>query len=136
RADLPERSTGPQALFLSGEAIRRYFYLLGDDGQRSLYDLLGVSESASLADLRLAWRVRSLELGSARENAAERSRTERAFNVLAHPELRSCYDALRRDEDAPPVFPYGGFGSILAEGRLSADAGAFFGDRILAYKPE
>jgi hypothetical protein len=43
---------------------------------------------------------------------------------------------MRRDEDAPPLFPYGGFGSIFVEGRCSDDGKAFFADRILSYKPE
>lgn len=137
RADLPKCSTGLKALFLSGEAIRRYFYLLDCDANRqTLYDLLQTSDSASLADLRLAWRVRGLELGATQAYAAERKKLERAFNILAHPDLRNCYDALRRDEDAPPLFPYGGFGAILVEGQLSDDGEAFFGHRILAYKPE
>ncbi len=137
RADLPNCSTGPKALFLPGADIRRYFYLLdGDAHRKTLYDLLRVSDLASLADLRLAWRVRSLELAVAPPHAAERSKLERAFNILAHPDLRNCYDVLRRDEDAPPLFPYGGFGSILVEGQLSEDGQAFFGHCILAYKPE
>src|SRR5207244_1350474 len=41
-----------------------------------------------------------------------------------------------RDEDAPPLFPYGGFGSILVDGHLSENGEAFFADRILAYRPE
>ena len=69
-------------------------------------------------------------------DATERSKLERAFNILAHTDLRNCYDALRRDEDSPPLFPYGGFGSILVEGQLSDDRVAFFGHRVLAYKPE
>jgi hypothetical protein len=137
RADLPCCSSRPGAQFLSGEAIRRYFYLLDDqEDPQSLYDLLQTSDSASLADLRMAWRVRSLEMERAPADAAQRSKLERAFNILAHPDLRNCYDALRRDEGAPPLFPYGGFGSILAEGRLAEDGAAFFGHRILAYKPQ
>jgi hypothetical protein len=137
RADLPDCSTGPKSLFLPGADIRRYFYLLdADTNRQTLCDLLQVSDSASLADLRLAWRVRSLEVGTAPAQAAQRAKLERAFNILAHPDLRNCYDALRHDEYAPPLFPYGGFGSILVEGQLSADGEAFFGHRILAYKPE
>lgn len=137
RVELPERSCGPKTLFLSGDAIRRYFYAL-DDGkaERDLYALLGVSETATPADLRMAWRLREIESGLGRANPAGRAWIERAFNILAHPDLRSCYEAQRHNEDAPPVFPYGGFGSILVEGKLSADGEAFFADRILAYKPE
>lgn len=136
-AELPNSSGGLDALFLSGDAIRRYFYGLDDDRlPKTLYDLLCASESATLGDLRMAWRVRQLESGLTTVDPAERARVERAFNVLAHPDLRNCYDALRRNDDAPPLFPYGGFGSILVEGNLSRDAGAFFAHRILAYKPE
>lgn len=64
RADLPN-SSAPKTLFLPGEDIRRYFYLLDCDANRqTLYELLQTSDSASLADLRLAWRVRGLELGA------------------------------------------------------------------------
>lgn len=137
RAELPERSSGPNAIFLSGDAIRRYFYAL-DEGKapQNLYALLAVSETATPADLRMAWRVRHLESGLKATKPAEHVWVERAFNVLSHPDLRNCYDSLRRDEDAPPVFPYGGFGSILVQGNLSNDGEVFFADRILAYKPE
>jgi hypothetical protein len=77
-----------------------------------------------------------LELDAAGSQARDRAQVERAFNVLAHPEIRSCYDAMRNGEDAPAVFPYGGFGSILVEGDPSEDGEAFFANRILAYKPE
>ena len=137
RAELPESSRDLNALFLSADAIAHYFYALDQSSTpRSLYTILGVSETATPADLRIAWRVRQLELGLTPANPAEQVWIERSFNVLAHPELRNCYDALHRDEDAPPVFPYGGFGSILVAGKLSPDARAFFADRILAYKPE
>jgi hypothetical protein len=46
---------------------------------------------------------------------------ERAFNLLANPDLRSCYDSLLLDGDAPAVFPLGGFGSLAVAGELSAD---------------
>jgi hypothetical protein len=95
-----------------------------------------VSETATPADLPIAWRVRQLEFGLRPASPAERVWIERSFNVLAHADLRNCYDALCRDEDATPVFPYGGYGSILVAGKFSPDARAFFADRILAYKPE
>src|SRR5262245_48721336 len=132
RAELPKVSA-PKALFLSGACLRRYFYLLDEDaGQpETLYDILRTSESASPADLRLAWRVRSVELSVDRTGFRERAKVERAFNILAHPDLRNCYDRMRRDEDAPALFPYGGFGSIFVAGRLSADGGVVFRDRNL-----
>lgn len=136
RADLPS-SDHPKSLFLDTGALRRYFYLLEEEGNgESLYQILQVPELVSLAELRTAWRLRSLELGSSPVDSRARAKAERAFNVLAHLDLRNCYDRLRKDEDAPPLFPYGGFGSIFVEGQISGDVQAFFGNRILAYKPE
>lgn len=137
RAELPNCSGEPKSLFLADSALRRYFYFFDSETRRpSLYALLGASETASPGDLRLAWRLRSLEFDLAGSPARDRAQIERAFNVLAHPDLRACYDAVRSDEDAPALFPYGGFGSILVEGYLSEDGEAFFADRILAYRPE
>jgi hypothetical protein len=136
RAELPE-GTDLRALFLSGDAVRRYFY--GLHGSRatgnSLYALLGVSETATATDLHTAWRIHQIESDFGKPNLAPTTTVERAFNLLASPELRRCYDELLHD-DAPPLFPYSGFGSILVEGTLSKDGDAFFADRILAYKPE
>jgi hypothetical protein len=136
RAELPNCPDGPKALFLSADALRRYFYLLDGDAPQSLYRILRVPESATLDQLRFAWRMRSLELQVSDSKARDISCVERAFNVLAHPYLRNCYDALCKNEDAAPLFPYGGFGSILVDGHLSDDGNSFFAHRILAYKPE
>ena len=62
--------------------------------------------------------------------------TERAFNLLAHPEIRSCYDALLRDAGSPALFPYGGFGHCVVAGDLSQDGKTFFADRLLSYRPD
>lgn len=135
RTDL-RRCERVKALFLFASAVRRYFYLLDSDKSQSLYEILCVPETATLDELRVAWRMRSLELRASNSKPQYASLVERAFNVLAHAELRQCYDELRRDDDAPPLFPYSGFGSIFVEGKLSKGGDAFFADRILAYKPE
>lgn len=136
RAELPGCNVGPRALFLSADAIRRYFYSFNEAPSRSLYQFFNVPDTASTAQLRISWRMRSLELTVARARSHEFTSAERAFNILAHPDLRNCYDAMRKDSDALPFFPYGGFGAILVEGHLSREGDAFFADRILAYKPE
>jgi hypothetical protein len=61
---------------------------------------------------------------------------ERAFNILGQPDLRACYDALLADPEAPAIFPYGGFGSLLVSGERSRDGQTFFAHRILAFSPE
>lgn len=134
RADLGCENV--KALFLSANAVRRYFYLLDRDEPQSLYRILGAHETSTLDQLRVTWRMRSLEIHVGDSRTRNLRYAERAFNVLAHADLRRRYDELRRDDDAPPLFPYSGFGSILVEGNLSRNGEAFFADRILAYKPE
>ena len=66
---------------------------------------------------------------------AERAALERAFNIVGQPELRACYDSLLADREAPAIFPYGGFGSLLVGGEPSRDGKTFFARRILAFSP-
>lgn len=136
RAELPGCNEEPRSLFLSADAVRRYFYVFSEDSAHSLYQFLNVPVTASPEQLRVAWRMRSLELKVGGAESRQFSCAERAFNLLAHPDLRNCYNAMRKDDDALPLFPYGGFGAILVEGHLSREEDAFFADRILAYKPE
>jgi hypothetical protein len=127
RVGVSKGSNGLNSLLLSGAAIRSYFYPV------DFYKRIGASQEARPADLRIAWRMKQLEVG---KNATDRNLIERAFNILAHPEIRKCYDLLLRNGDAPPVFPYGGRGSVVVEGKRSSAGELFFANRILAYRPE
>ncbi len=135
--DLVHSAAAPR-IYLSALAVRRHFYLVsGDDSPRdNLYEALGSHPSATLTELRLAWRLKSIELALSSDQRIAKSHIERAFNILSNPALKECYDRLRFDEDALPLFPYGGYGSILIEGRLIEDRKAFIGNRILAFKPD
>jgi len=56
---------GFSCLHLPCAAVRDYFYRLkrnSNDGSVSFYELLKVKPDASLADIRLAYRLRHLEL--------------------------------------------------------------------------
>ncbi len=60
-------------------------------------------------ELRLAFKLRTLELSTAHAPTSDLRALERAFNVLARPELRACYDALLGNPSSPalldePVF--------------------------------
>jgi len=92
--------------------------------------------TASPAELRVAFKLRDLELQRNGAPKTERIALERAFNILAQPELRACYDALLVDPEAPALFPYGGFGVLLVAGERSRDGHTFFAHRILAFLPE
>jgi hypothetical protein len=131
---------GISAIFLPCEILREYFYRLPQSDAQSkrpnLYEVLGVSSSAAPAEVRLAFKLRHLELTAAGAPHPEQVAVERAFNILGQPELRACYDTLLGDPEAPAVFPYGGFGSILVSGEHSRDGQTFFAHRILMFLPE
>src|ERR1019366_7742435 len=103
---------------------------------QTLYDLLRTVPSAGPVDLRLALKVRRLELQTDAASKDQLQAIERAFNLLARPDLRSCYQTLLRDPDAPALFPYGGFGALLVAGELSPDRETFFAKKILSFLPD
>lgn len=131
---------GIASVFLPCEVLREYFYRISpgrkSSTQPTLYDVLRMPTTASPAELRVGFKLRHLELQRDGSGQTDRSALERAFNVLAHPELRACYDTLRADPEAPAPFPYGGFGSLLVTGQRSRDGQTFFADRILSFLPE
>jgi hypothetical protein len=122
RAEVVASKLGVASLHLPSHSIRDHFYFFtrrpGEDRSATLYDLLRASPTAAFADLRLCYRIRRLEL-SAAGLAEELRAIERAFNLLMHPQLRSCYDALLRDADSPALFPYEGGGQSVCIGRAS-----------------
>jgi len=111
---------GISSIQIGSETLSDYFYVADRQGkwerQRTLYQVLQSSPSASPAELRLPSNWRDLEVRASRAPKSECRALERAFNILAQEELRACYDALLKDSLAPAVFPYGGFGSILVLG--------------------
>jgi len=133
-AEVPDSQLGISAISLRCEALRDYFYVgnrrRGWDRQSSFYELL------SPAELRLAFKLRTLELRTTHAPTGDLRALERAFNILAHPELRACYDALLTGPTSPALFPYGGFGSLLVAGDISRDGSTFYASRILAFMPE
>ena len=137
-AEVRQNGLGISVIFLPCDALRDYFYRLrgaaGQNHQPDFYQALRIPKSASPAELRLAYRLRTLELNS--ESGRELLPLEQAFNILAQPDLRACYDALLVDPESPVVFPYGGFGSLLVSGERSRDGQTFFANRILAFSPE
>jgi len=131
---------GITTVFLPCEVLRDYFYGLPDADHRadhpSLYEILHIPDSASSSELRVAFKLRDLELQTAGASRTQHVALERAFNIVGQPELRACYDALLVDREAPAIFPYGAFGSLLVAGEPSRDGQTFFARRILAFSPE
>ena len=128
------------AVFMPCDVLREYFYRLTQSGDRTdrptLYEILCIPASASAAELRVAFKLRDLELTTGGVSRCQRLELERAFNIVGQPELRACYDALLADPEVPAIFPYGGFGSLLVAGELSREGRTFFAGRIIAFSPE
>jgi hypothetical protein len=137
-AEVLRGGLGITAVYLPCEVLRSYFYRLpdavGKDAQPNFYETLRIPASASPAELRVAYKLRNLELAA--DTRSEQLALERTFNILGQPELRACYDALLADPEAPAVFPYGGFGSLLVSGERSRDGQTFFAQRIMSFSPE
>ena len=138
-AEVHQGGLGIGTIFLPCEVLREYFYRLPRTTDRidhpTLYAVLRIPASASSSELRVAFKLRDLELRAAGVRQRERVTLERAFNIVGQPELRACYDALLADPEAPAVFPYGGFGSLLVAGETSRDGQTVFAHRILAFSP-
>src|SRR5271157_2017377 len=139
-AEVQRGNLGIGLIFLPCEVLREYFYRLPRTADSvdhpTLYEVLRIPASASPSELRVAFKLRDLELRTAGVRHSERVTLERAFNILGQPELRACYDALLADPEAPAIFPYGGFGSLLVAGEPSRDGQTFFARRILAFSPD
>jgi hypothetical protein len=139
-AEVQRGSVGISTIFLPCEVLREYFYRLPRAADTlehpTLYEVLRIPASASPSELRVAFKLRDLELRTAGVAHRERVALERAFNIVGHPELRACYDALLADPEAPALFPYGGFGSLFVAGEPSRDGETFFARRILAFSPD
>jgi hypothetical protein len=138
-AEVHHGGLGIHTVFLPCEVLRSYFYRLPQDNglaHPTLYEILRIPASASPSELRVAFKLRDLELQTAGTARSQRVALERAFNIVGQPELRACYDALLADPEVPAPFPYGGFGSLLVAGEPSRDGQTFFARRILAFSPE
>ena len=137
-AEVQQKGLGIATIFVPCAILRDYFYRLPNgaekDSQPNLYETLRIPVSASPAELRVAFKLRNLELAGATKR--EQVALERAFNILGQPEVRACHDALLADSEVPALFPYGGFGSLLVSGERSRDGQTFFAQRILSFSPE
>ena len=140
RAAVAGSRLGVRHVHLPNAAVRDYFYFSNRRRpgceEQTLFDLLGTVPSAGPVDLRLALKVRLLELQTDAAPKDQLQAVERAFNLLARPDLRSCYQTLLGDPDAPALFPYGGFGELLVAGKLSPDRQTYFAKKILSFLPD
>jgi hypothetical protein len=114
-AEVHRGGLGISMVFLPCEALPDYFYRLPRAYRRvdhqTLYEVLHIPASASHSELRVAFKLRDLELQTAGAARSQCLALERAFNIVGQPELRAYYDTMLADSEAPAIFPYGGFGT-------------------------
>jgi hypothetical protein len=138
-ADVRNKALGIPAIHLRCDILRDYFYVgdrrRGWDQQPSFYELLRTEPSATPSEVRVAYRLRTLELRATRGSPADVRSLERAFNMLYESALRESYNELLRDAEVPIPFPHNGFGSLLVEGGCQRDRRVFVASRILSFRP-
>ncbi len=140
RVQIVDAQLGINAVHIPCHAIRDYFFSANRStpwsSQPSYYYLLHLPEDVRSHELRLGYRIRRIELRKRNASKVELATIERAYNMLADPDLRTLYNELRRNPSVPVPFPYAGFGSLLVRGERAAENGVFFANRILAFLPE
>jgi len=81
-AEVPDSQLGISAINLRCAALRDYFYVgnrrSGWDRQSSFYELLQVNPKVSPAELRLAFKLRTLELSAAHASTGDLRALNRA----------------------------------------------------------
>jgi hypothetical protein len=140
RIEVPGDGLGIGAIHIPCYVIRDYFFASDRNrswqNQQSLYRVLYLTPDVSFGELRIGYRLRRAELLQRGASKAELATLERAYNLLADPDLRAMYNQLLSQPDAPISFPYSGFGSLLVEGACGKEGDTFFARRILAFLPE
>jgi hypothetical protein len=140
RVQVPNGQFGMGAIHIPCPVIRDYFFSVDRNAawakQPTFYYLLRLPKDVTFKELRLAYRLRRLEMQKENASHADLATLERAYNLLAAPDIRIQYDSVLRDAAIPVAFPYSGFGSLVVRGERSADSGVFFANRILAFLPE
>jgi hypothetical protein len=129
---------GISCVLIPCPALREYFFAVREDTRpaKTLYDVLRITNTSSSAEIRVADKLRALELKELDAPRFEQAKLERAFNILGPPELRNHYHELLSNAEVPAIFLYGGYGSLLVSGDRRNDGEVFFATRILAFVPE
>jgi hypothetical protein len=140
RVEIVDSQLEINAVHIPCHVIRDYFFSANRSApwssQPSFYHLLHLPEDVRSHELRLGYRIRRIELRKKNASKIEMATVERAYNMLADPDLRALYHELRRNPTVPVPFPYAGFGALVIRGERAAENGVFFANRILAFMPE
>jgi hypothetical protein len=134
RVQVPNGQFGIGAIHIPCPIIRDYFFSVNRNSawakQPTFYYLLRLPQDVTFKELRLAYRLRRLEMQKENRSHADLATLERAYNLLADPNIRVQYDCVLRNATTPVAFPYSGFGSLVVRGERSPDGGAFFANKL------
>ena len=107
-AEVLDGALGISKIFLPCKALREYFYGLshsGDSADRpTLYQILRISPNACAAELRVAFRLRDLELTAAGAPRSQLVALERAPSISLV--SQSCALAMTHSVATPRLLPY------------------------------
>lgn len=114
---------GIERVLVTSEQIRDYFFAPNRgaswEEQPTWFDVLGVRPSSTPAEIRLAYRVRDLELKTVANNSSQVTQTQlaRGLQILMDPGLRREYMALLENPPYDVSFPPWTIGCLLATGK-------------------
>jgi hypothetical protein len=131
---------GIEKVLVTTRQIRDYFFSPDRSTawavQPSWFDVLGVRESSTPAEIRLAYRVRTLELkaGPSDSTYVTPAQLARGLQILTDPELRRDYLSLLKDADHNISFPPWTVGCLLASGETRGNL--FVVHDVLRFLPQ
>lgn len=115
---------GISRVLLTAAQIRDYFFAPDRSApwgeQLSWFDVLGIRKNSTPAEIRLAYRVRLLELKTkgSESNRSLQAQLARGLQILLDPDLRRNYMLLLEDPDASVAFPPWTIGVVRATGQM------------------
>jgi hypothetical protein len=130
---------GIAKVLVTAAQIRDYF-LAPDRSARwaeqpSWFEVLGVRKHSTPAEIRLAYRVRLLELktNGGETNRSIQAQLVRGLQILLDPDLRRNYLLLLEDPDASVAFPPWTIGVLRATGQKKGEL--FLVNELLSFLP-
>ncbi|HZQ54104.1 MAG TPA: J domain-containing protein [Bryobacteraceae bacterium] len=118
---------GISKVLVTAAQIRDYFFAPDRSvcwaDQPSWFEVLGIRKNSTSAEIRLAYRVRMLELKAkgSESNRYMQAQLARGLQILLDPDLRRDYLLLLEDPDAGVAFPPWTIGIMRATGRKKGE---------------
>ena len=131
---------GMEKVLVTSRQIRDYFFAPDRSapwtGQPDWFHLFGVRETSTPAEIRLAYRLRTLERNTGGPEFSQIGQTQlaRGLQILLDPTLREEYQALLQNPEHRVAFPPWTRGCLLAAGEKKGTL--FAVHRLLRFQPQ